>query len=30
MIRNAWHFWLRLGLVFTVVCFIFVVALLTP
>ncbi|EID0657269.1 DUF3265 domain-containing protein [Vibrio parahaemolyticus] len=30
MIRNAWHFYYALALVFTVVCRYFSVALLTP
>ncbi|EGQ8297159.1 DUF3265 domain-containing protein [Vibrio vulnificus] len=30
MIRNAWHFYYALGLVFKVVCGGFCIALLTP
>ncbi|MCG9753125.1 DUF3265 domain-containing protein [Vibrio brasiliensis] len=30
MIRNAWHFYYELRLVFKVVCRILVIALLTP
>ncbi|MGF1894587.1 DUF3265 domain-containing protein [Vibrio campbellii] len=30
MIRNAWHFWYALRLVFKVVCGGFCIALLTP